>query len=292
MSNYISKAHKNSFEMIYKIIPAPLPLSYAVRHYWFIEETVNDNEHATFRLMAEGFPNLAFQYDSAFQNADNGEYFPSVILHGHTSLLHTVKNTKGFGVCGIAFYPYAFSYLFSLPPTVIANKIIDAKDILGSGISEIEDRLTYAGSAARRADIFSTWLSKKTAAKEKRSDKIIEYAVKEVIKRQGTIQIENIAAYLCISRRHLERKFLNQMGLRPKLYARILRFESTLLHPCRSIADVAYSFGYADQAHFTREFKSFSGICPKQYFKLENEAAENFMRLSDDDINNRKWITK
>ena len=69
-----------------------------------------------------------------------------------------------------------------------------------------------------------------------------------------------------ISERQFERKFLQSIGFTPSFYKRVLRFESALYRiqhgHYTSLADLSYELGYADQSHFNREFKQFSGITP------------------------------
>lgn len=69
------------------------------------------------------------------------------------------------------------------------------------------------------------------------------------------------------SRRHVTERFRRQLGVSPKAYARLLRFEhaSALLSeqpPTRTLADVAMEAGYYDQSHLTRDFVALAGMTP------------------------------
>jgi transcriptional regulator GlxA family with amidase domain len=77
--------------------------------------------------------------------------------------------------------------------------------------------------------------------------------------------VHELAAFCNLSERQLERLFLDRVGITPKLYMRIRRFRSVLNHledpvgPERPrLADVAASYGYADQSHMVRDFHDFS----------------------------------
>jgi transcriptional regulator GlxA family with amidase domain len=67
-------------------------------------------------------------------------------------------------------------------------------------------------------------------------------------------------------RRQFERGFVNQVGMRPKLYSRIARFEAALDRKARSAAkswtDVAHELGYHDQMHMVHDFQDFTGETP------------------------------
>ncbi len=265
--------------MTYDIIHPPPLISNWVRHYFFIEQSGGSDTEISFKLMADGFSNLIFQYNSAFQNRDdNFNLYPSIILTGHTYKNRNLIACNNFGVCGIAFYPYAISYLFGVNACDFVNKVIDARLLLKNCGNEIEERLADAKNNIERAGIFTSLLIKKLNTL-KSVNNIIDKSVQQMVQQQGVLNIENFCRQLNISRRQLERKFSERVGFSPKYYSRIIRFQSTLLHPRTSITDIAYSFGYADQAHFIREFQEFSGISPKHYFKETKAAAENFLEM-------------
>jgi AraC-like DNA-binding protein len=70
------------------------------------------------------------------------------------------------------------------------------------------------------------------------------------------------------SRRHLAVQFRDQVGLPPKIVARILRFDravSMLARPHANLVDVAFECGYYDQAHLSRDFRSFAGKPPAAF---------------------------
>ncbi len=64
------------------------------------------------------------------------------------------------------------------------------------------------------------------------------------------------------------RLFLQAVGLTPRLYVRVQRFQKVLRlmqQQAPSLADIAFEAGYSDQPHFNRDFRSFSGLTPEQY---------------------------
>jgi transcriptional regulator GlxA family with amidase domain len=82
----------------------------------------------------------------------------------------------------------------------------------------------------------------------------------------GRVSTEELSKKVFVCERQLQRAFRENFGISPKTYSRLVRFNraSTLLKkPGRlNWADVTYSCGYADQAHFIRDFKAFSGSNP------------------------------
>ena len=81
------------------------------------------------------------------------------------------------------------------------------------------------------------------------------------------IRISELASIACLSKKQFERVFLAMVGMNPKEYARIVRFQQSLKlmqnqPESISLAQISYQCGYSDQSHFIREFRTLSGYTP------------------------------
>jgi len=107
-------------------------------------------------------------------------------------------------------------------------------------------------------------------------------AARLLLSQQGQMKIGDLADSCNVSRRQLERRFSEVVGISPKALARKMRFEHVRDHLWRTpdcdLATLAHSCGYADQAHLTREFKSFSNRTPGQ-FVAEMRATRELLRV-------------
>ena len=102
------------------------------------------------------------------------------------------------------------------------------------------------------------------------NDKLIIKAVKRIRQCHGNISIEKLSHEFCYSQKQFNRRFKEYDCFNPKLFARIIRFESALKN-CGShtnLTGTAYDYGYYDQAHFVRDFKIFAGYSPNKFFEL------------------------
>jgi transcriptional regulator GlxA family with amidase domain len=82
------------------------------------------------------------------------------------------------------------------------------------------------------------------------------------------LEIEELAKQVHISKRQIQRDFKNYVGLSPKKYARILRFNyifKLMQEKDMKWVDIAIQSGYFDQAHFIKNFKEFTGEEPSNY---------------------------
>lgn len=88
-------------------------------------------------------------------------------------------------------------------------------------------------------------------------------------------RVEAVAGELGWSRRQLAAQFRRELGLAPRTVARLARAAraAAMLRRGDDLADVAYALGYADQPHFTREFKAFAGVTPGRFPNLQDTAA-------------------
>jgi AraC-like DNA-binding protein len=85
---------------------------------------------------------------------------------------------------------------------------------------------------------------------------------------------------LNLSERGFQRRFNQHVGISPKLFSRVCKFQAALgqlkNNNYANLSDVAFDNGYADQSHFIRSFKEFAGFSPYQFQKRDRKIAENF----------------
>jgi AraC-like DNA-binding protein len=92
-------------------------------------------------------------------------------------------------------------------------------------------------------------------------------AAEGILQNHSGVRIEQLARESCMTIRTFERKFVGEMGLSPKLFARLRRFQMALDRK-RSLGtrwlDVAHDLGYFDQMHMVKEFRAFGGEAPSR----------------------------
>ncbi len=110
----------------------------------------------------------------------------------------------------------------------------------------------------------------------------------EIIRAKGQTSIDSLIRNIGISGRQLERKFNRLVGLTPKTFSRILRFQNVLNLLNRNhfqvLTTLGLECGFYDQAHFIHEFKEFTGQSPTAYFSKEHKMTAFFTssdRMSD-----------
>lgn len=90
-----------------------------------------------------------------------------------------------------------------------------------------------------------------------------------ILKNGGNIKIDNILHNSTLSLRSIERNFHKIVGLSPKYFCRVIRFNKTLLFLNKNMSwkDITFQNGYYDQSHYISEFRHFIGISPNKFKK-------------------------
>jgi AraC-like DNA-binding protein len=164
----------------------------------------------------------------------------------------------------ILFQPTGLHRLFSIPMHELTDCDYEAHSVLGTVVSSIEQRLSDCQmfeDRVRIADAFLLHRSLDVSGCDRFSA-----TANQMLLRDGDVQIAGLARNAGLSVRQFERRFLQEVGVRPKLYARIARFEAALDSKARSSTkswtDVAHEFGYYDQMHMVHDFADFTGETP------------------------------
>ena len=98
----------------------------------------------------------------------------------------------------------------------------------------------------------------------RREEPVFMDAVSEILAHRGALRMHELARDIHVSGRHLQRVFQENMGVSPKTFASLVRYQNLwrdiLTRPDRQILDEVCLLQYTDQAHLMREFKRYHGM--------------------------------
>jgi AraC-like DNA-binding protein len=200
-----------------------------------------------------------------------------VAAHGVVGGLHTrpalIDATRPQDGLQYALTPLAAGALLGLPAAELAGRTVDLADLLGRVADRLVDDLAAApGWAERFARLDATLLDRLSGRVAPVPPEVRE-AWRLVHRSAGRCRVEDLAAHVGWSRRHLGEQFRLATGVTPKQAARIARFEATrrlLVDPRRlPLAEVAARCGYADQPHLAREWRALAGCSVGTWLREE-----------------------
>jgi AraC-like DNA-binding protein len=275
--------------MQYEEFPAAPALAAVVDRLWTLSGDAATLGTDTQPVLPDGRPELILHFGDAFERVHHDgrvERQPALIFAGQLTSQLLLRPTGAIGVLGVRFHPYGAAALFNTPQDQLAGLTIGVEEIapaLKTALDEIRAATTDLPEAvALVQQMLPQWID------PDRIDARVRSAVEMIAGSLGLMSIDDIAARVSVTRRHLERTFLKTVGVTPKRLARITRFQHALrtLEECESASPgtrTAVTCGYADQAHFIRDFRDLAGCPPGEHllrrFELTGLFYDNGVKL-------------
>jgi methylphosphotriester-DNA--protein-cysteine methyltransferase len=198
-------------------------------------------------------------------------YSGTIVFNGHIKLLT------------IHFKPTGFYGLFGTSPVELTDRLGNSSDLCYREILQLQEQIQ---NARTNAEIFqmtaSCMISILGVRKRIRSTPALLKVTEFLISNRNVVSVEELAYSSNMSLKTFERKFVEQVGVSPKLFSRLRRFNQALElkmnQPEASWTSIGYHAGYYDQNHFIKNFTAFAGKPPTQFFKTSPPPAEHVSR--------------
>jgi AraC-like DNA-binding protein len=169
---------------------------------------------------------------------------------------------------GIVFQPDGLQRLFSLPTHELTDVACDVHGVLGARMSHLWQILGSLSLFQGRVRVVNEFFLRQAVCSPAANS--TSRAVSNIVQRRGCLDIAWLADAMGVSPRQLARRFMDSVGISPKLFARIVRFQAALeskaLHAGKSWTEIAHEFGYFDQMHMIHDFEQLAGGSPKEIF--------------------------
>jgi AraC-like DNA-binding protein len=186
----------------------------------------------------------------------------------------------------IQFRANGFYKIFAIPGSVITNGMIDASSVYKENISRLQLQLQEAKSTVEmvnQTEKFLIGYLLKSNVKDGYNS--VQAAAQLVFKHAGNIPVDRLAFFANMSLKTFERNFVTEVGVPPKLFSRIVRFNYALSlimkNSYKNWSSVANACGYFDQMHLIKDFKTFAGDVPSAFLKHTPPPEERFLQSVD-----------
>ncbi|MFW6078721.1 MAG: AraC family transcriptional regulator [Gemmatimonadota bacterium] len=198
-----------------------------------------------------------------------------------------VRLTGAVDLIGVRMRPGAGGAILPMPAAELTDRTEPLDDVVpGRPGAPLLEALADARDTAGRIARFETLLRRRAAATEP-TPKAVLAAIAMIGRSGGRVTVRELQERVGLSARQLQRLFARFVGVSPKTACRVARFRAARRRLDRdrrtSLGAIAYGGGYADQAHFNREFKEFAGIAPGAYRAERADVASVQDGTSDDD---------
>ncbi len=262
--------------MQYKTYNPPAALRQYVRYFWSFDSGQSGIPLFQIKSFADQYPRLIFQNLNNFDPICNpqGDKMPVCYLSGIDTKDTLAVVGGSFSHFGVSFYPHALHAFFRIDACELINEMQDINLLC---TKQIQSRLDSAETHEERVRIISHYLYEKLDAQVK-NEMLVNHIIQSRAITEDTPILQLPDRYN-VSERNLERKFKKSVGISPKKFQRIIRFEKALQRlttaQYTSLAALAHELNYTDQSHFIKDFKMFSGMTPVEFISRKTYGSES-----------------
>ncbi len=248
------------------------PLSRFVHCFWYQEGV--PQPHSREKLLPNGECSIIFSlkenrirsYDPG--NLDRCNTYNPAVLSGARAEFFVIDTSAEERVVGIQFRAGGAFPFFRVPASETEGGFVELDDLWGGGGSELREQLLAAGSVEHMFAKLERCLLDR-AAQPLELHPAVAYAVEQFQQPGRAGKLSDVTDKIGLSSRRFIELFRREVGLTPKVFCRVRRFQQVLetVHQRKEIdwVQIALECGYYDQAHFIHDFKSFAGFTPGEY---------------------------
>jgi AraC-like DNA-binding protein len=261
--------------------PAPRLRQHVLGYSGYEEETVGFNRRSELPsgevVLIIGFgPKLETIYPAASPGRSGSHRSFVAGLHETHCFVESPGNQAGIQV---NLTPLGAHLLLGVPMHELTNRVVELDELLGTEADRLVEQLHDASGWEARFELLDRALVRRLDAARPGSPDVA-WAWRRLVEAGGRLPVMELCDELGCSRKHLVRRFSDQIGVAPKTFARVLRFQRAvyMLGHCDgasvfdahrlgsgrelSWAEIALDCGYFDQAHMNRDFRQFAGASP------------------------------
>jgi AraC-like DNA-binding protein len=238
-----------------------------VECFWHLEGEGGPGPRPLERLLPIGSIEVVLHRRSAFgqwREAGGTQTLSRGVVAGQLTGPLFVQPAGPVETMGIRFRPGGAYPFVGLHLDELTDRIVSFADVWGSEGERFEERLLSADDRRARSTLAEDFLLRRLAAG--RRDEPVEAIAREIRRRRGRARVSELCVAAGLSARQIERRFGAALGIGPKTFARVARFQSlvrTLSRRARpDWAALAYDCGYSDQSHLVHEVRRLSGLTP------------------------------
>jgi len=265
--------------MTYTESRPPAILQPFVECIWTLSGAASEAVGQPERILPDGCIELIFHRGDRFRRLDQLQ--PHCFVVGQMVEPAFVQMSSRIEVVGIRFHPGGTYPFFAFPMHELSHRFIPVAEIWGPLGRELEEKVLGASSIPEAIHVVARELERRLISARVAKNRAQVLASVQVC-QHGTLSVRDLARQGGLSERQLEREFNDVVGLTPKMFSRILRFQHVFeaLEKDVKWVDIAFECGYYDQAHLIADFRQFAAATPTEFDLALFEVGRHFLRTS------------
>ncbi len=242
---------------------------------YFFMEVEKENEEEL--VIPDGTAGLMIVQEGSFRrfcpsSKINTELPSGSYLFGQkTKPVHYSFDVPSLQCLGVKFQPQGLKSFHRFSNSEITDTMESATAVFGSAFEEIVEKLRGVNSVNIKKELLDVFFQKALPDDIEASQKLVQCLLQFIHQRRGRLGVADLIEHFKLGYKQLERLFKKFVGVSPKTYCCITRFNAAVIHQknnCpENLTHLAYSSGYFDQMHFIKEVKHFTHLTPKEFFK-------------------------
>jgi AraC-like DNA-binding protein len=264
--------------MLFRSYTPAEPLRPFAEDFWLYENY--SGVHARERILPSGTVELVFNLrEDEIRIYGPGEWqscrrFSGAVISGPYAGAFMSDAEEETAIMGVHLKPGGVFPLLGLPAGPLTNRHVNLEDAWGPAGRRLYAQLRDLKTADARFHLLEATLLTRLRDIPRRNVPV-RLAVDLMVRAHGSMRVRDVALATDVSQRHLIQTFTETVGLRPKTFGRILRFQRAIALAQGSSkiewAQLATGCGYADQSHLISEFAEFAGVTPADYRLRQTE---------------------
>jgi AraC-like DNA-binding protein len=266
----------NTEAIRYREYPIHSALRPFVKCLWSLESDGPITGAGRERILPDSCVELVFHFHDPYRSHfPDGQTAlqPRSFVVGQMKRFLEIEPAGRAGFMAVRFHARGAYLFFHRPLREVAAGIVDLEDVWCARGREWTERVAVAKSMEARVRFIERGLLS-LVSQNGRTELAVDRALEIIEATRGQFRVNELAAEIGVSCRHLTRQFERAVGLSPKEFGRVSRFLHALqvmsAGKTRSLTDVALDCGFFDQAHFNHEFRELAGMSPGELLTFPN----------------------
>lgn len=198
-------------------------------------------------------------------------------LYGKQSVVTNRHVGREFWMIQVVFQPFGLYRLTGIPAHTFTNDYVDAETVFSKEIRLVNERLSGSADMGEMIGIVEDFLTH-LASRSPKACHPIDTVSGLLLNNLDKFSLDYLAKESFLSPKQFERKFLERIGINPRYFARIVRFDKAFrlrnAHPHKDWLSIAIEAGYYDYQHLAKAYKEFTNFSPNHFYLQETQAPE------------------